>query len=174
MPFYPPMDPKNQNFQKDGKNIWRYYHFTKINDSHLTYGSLDMECNGQNVLSFWTIFCLNIPKNKNLERMKKTPGYIIILNKCTKDYDQMMYSSWDIVRDRCNCYFSFWAIFCPLTPLSTQKIKILKKFKKRLEISSFYIYVPKIVIGWCTVPDIWCVTYVIIFYFGAFFVLLPP
>ena len=26
--------------------------------------------------------------------------------------------------DRCNCYFSFWAIFCPLT---AQKIKILKK-----------------------------------------------
>ena len=24
--------------------------------------------------------------------------------------------SWDMVRDRCNCYFSFWASFCLLTP----------------------------------------------------------
>ena len=24
---------------------------------HMMYGSSDMECNGQNFLSFWTIFC---------------------------------------------------------------------------------------------------------------------
>ena len=28
-----------------------------------------------------------------------------------------------MVHDRCNCYFSFWAIFCPFTPLTAQKIK---------------------------------------------------
>ena len=89
--------------------------------------------------------------------MKKIPGDIIILHKCTKNYDQMMYSSWDMVCDRCN-YFSFWAIFCPFTPLTAQKIKILKKWKKHLEISSFYICVPKIMIRWCTIPEIWCVT----------------
>ena len=27
------------------------------------------------------------------------PGGIIILHKCTKNYDQMMYCSWDLVRD---------------------------------------------------------------------------
>ena len=32
--------------------------------------------------------------------MKKTPGDIIILHMCTKNYDQMMYGSWDMVRDR--------------------------------------------------------------------------
>ena len=31
--------------------------------------------------------------------MKKTPREIIILHMCTKKYDQMMYSSWDMVRD---------------------------------------------------------------------------
>ena len=30
--------------------------------------------------------------------------------------------------------------------------------KKHLEISSFYISVPKITIRWCTVPEIWCAT----------------
>ena len=30
----------------------------------------------------------------------------------------------------CNCYFSFWAIFCPFTHLTAQKIKIKKKIKK--------------------------------------------
>ena len=77
---------------------------------------------------------------------------------CTKNYDQMMYGSWDMVRDRCNCYFSFWAIFCPFIPLTCQKIKILQKWKKSLEISSFYICVPKIMIKWCTVLEIWCTT----------------
>ena len=31
--------------------------------------------------------------------MKKTPRDIIILHMCTKNYDQMMYSSSDMVRD---------------------------------------------------------------------------
>ena len=30
--------------------------------------------------------------------MKKTPGDIIILHMCTKNYNQMMYGSWDMVR----------------------------------------------------------------------------
>ena len=90
--------------------------------------------------------------------MKKPPGDIIILHKCTKNYDQMMYGSWDMVRDRCNWYFSFWAIFCIFTPLTAQKIKSLKKWKKLLEISSFYICAPKIKIRWCTVPEICCTT----------------
>ena len=30
---------------------------------------------------------------------------------------------------RCNCYFSFWAIFFPFTPLTAQKIKIKKNEK---------------------------------------------
>ena len=95
-------------------------------------------------------------KNQNFEKMKKPAGDIIILHMHTKNYDQMMYSFWDMVHDRCNCYFSFWAIFCPFTPLTAQKIKTLKKRKKSLEISSFYICVPKIMIRWCMVPEIWC------------------
>ena len=28
-----------------------------------------------------------------------------------------------MMRDGCNCYFSFWAIFCPFTHLTVQKMK---------------------------------------------------
>ena len=41
---------------------------------------------------------------------------------------------------------SFWTVFCPFTPLpplTAQKMKISKKWKKHLEISSFYTSVPK-------------------------------
>ena len=87
----------------------------------------------------------------------------------------MLYCSWNMVRDRCS-YFSFWAIFCPFTPLTAQKINIKKKERKRrkhLKISSFYTSVPKIMIICYT--EIWHVTDVIvIFHFGLFFALSPP
>ena len=60
--------------------------------------------------------------------------------------------------DRCNCYFPLWAIFCPFTPQTARKITILQKWKNQPEISLFYTFVPKILIRWCTVPEIWCVT----------------
>ena len=48
------MDPENQNFEKIKKthedNIT--LHICTINDSHMMYGSWDMECNRQNFLSF--------------------------------------------------------------------------------------------------------------------------
>ena len=62
-----------------------------------------------------------------------------------------------MAHEECNCYFSFWAIFCSFTPLTALKIKISKKSKKDLEISSFYICVPKIMIRWCMVSKIRCV-----------------
>ena len=51
-----------------------------------------------------------------------------------------------------------FGLFFALFSLTAQKIKILKKWKKGLEVSSFYIGVPKITIRWCTVPEIWSMT----------------
>ena len=87
--------------------------------------------------------------------MKKTPRYIIILHKSTKNHDHMQYCSWDMADNRYNGYFSFWAIFCSFT---AQKIKISQKWKKTLDISLVYTCVPKIMIRWCTVPQKWCAT----------------
>ena len=45
--------------------------------------------------------------------MKQKPGDIIILNKSTKNYEHMLYHSWDMAHDRCNFHFLFWAAFFP-------------------------------------------------------------
>ena len=53
------------------------------------------------ILVYFLPFCLpNNPKNQNLKEMKKTLRDIIILHMRTKNYDQMMYGSWAMVRDR--------------------------------------------------------------------------
>ena len=49
---------------------------------------------------FFGLYPRNSPKNQNFEKMKKAPGHIIILHMCTKNYGQMMYFSWDMMRDR--------------------------------------------------------------------------
>ena len=154
LPFYPTNNLKNQHFEKMKKTVCRYYHFTNINDSHMIYGSSDMECNGQNFLSFWTVFSPftpNNPKNQNFEKLKKISEDIIILHKCTINDNHMMYGSWAIKCNRQN-FSSFWTIFCPFTHFTTRKIKILRNWKKHLEISSFYKSVPKIMIICYTVP----------------------
>ena len=84
----------------------------------------------------------------------------------------MMYGSWDIRYGK-QSFSSFWVIFCPLTILTTWKIKILKKWKKHLKILSFYTCIPQMMI-WCMVPEIWSTTNRIFCHFGLFFAHLPP
>ena len=62
--------------------------------------------------------------------MKTATGDIIILHKCTKNQDHMLYCSWDMACDVCNCYFSFWTAFCPFTPPNSPKNENFKKLKK--------------------------------------------
>ena len=70
-------------------------------------------------------------------------------------------------------FLSFWTIFCPFIPLTTPKIKIKKKRTKGLEISSFHICVPRIII--CYLPETWHVMdVVVIFHFGLFFAPFNP
>ena len=118
-----------------------------------------MACDGCNCcFSFWANFCLCASPLLKTPKMKKTPRDIIILNKCTKNHDHMLYYFWEKARGTCNFYFSFLAIFYPFIPppLKAQKIKISQKWKKTLQISSFYTCAPKTMIRWCTVPEIWC------------------
>ena len=92
-----------------------------------------MERNKQNFLSFWTVFFpFTSPKdleNENFEKTRKKPGEIIILHMCTINDNHMIYGSWDMERHRQNL-LSFWTVFCPFTPLTTRRIKILKKMRK--------------------------------------------
>ena len=70
---------------------------------------------------------------------------------CTNILHDMIYSSWHIECDRLK--FVIMGHFLP-SPLKTKKIWILKKYKKLLEISSFYTSVPKTTIIWSTVLEI--------------------
>ena len=124
----------------------------------MMYGSWDIEHDRQNFLSFWNIYCpftpLTIQKIKILEKMKKNPADIIILHMLPINDNHVIYGSWDIEHHGQN-FLSFWTIFCPFTSLTTQKIKIFKKWKKLLELLSLYTGVPKMTIIWCMVPEIW-------------------
>ena len=95
----------------------------------MMYGSWDIKCNRQ-------ICHFRLPFD---------------LLPCTKNHDHMLCCSWDMKPDTCNIYLSFWTIFAPNSP----KNQNFKKMNKNLESSSFYTYVPKIMIRWCMVPEIW-------------------
>ena len=149
----------------------------------MLYCSWDMVCDGCNCyFSFWVIFSPFTPpppaliaQTMKLSQKWKTPGGIITSHKCTKNHDHMLYCSWDMVCDGCHCYFSFCPIFCIfiLLPLNAWKMKISKQWKKRLEISSSYTTEPKSMIICYTVPEILCVSDVIvIFHFMLFFAFL--
>ena len=149
-----------------------------INQDHMMYGSWDIKCKGQSffvILGHFLPFDPpNNPKNQNFEKMKKSTWryhhFTQVYHKW-QSYDiwflryQMQQTNFFVI------FGHFLAFYAP----KAQKIKISKSWKKHLEISSFYTIVPKIMIICYTVPEIWCVTDVIvIFHFGLFFALLPP
>ena len=109
-----------------------YTYICTINEDHIIYGSWNIRCDRQKFLTFWAIFYPFSPLTTwkiKILTLKKTPGDIIILHICTINYNHMMYSSWDKEHDRHN-FLPFWTVFCPFTPLWTQKIKIFKKMEK--------------------------------------------
>ena len=168
------------------KKSWRSCHFTHVYHKWQSYDVWFLRH-----WAWWTEFFVILDhflpfyplknlKNQNFKKMKKMPGDNIFLQKCTKNHNHMVWCSWDIRHDGCNCYFSLWAIFCPFTPPPphppnlSKKGKIKKNEKKHMEISSLYTSVPKIMIICYTVPEMWHMTDVIaIFHFGLFFALLP-
>ena len=120
---------------------------------------------------FLPFYLPNDAKRQNFYKMKKTPGdinilYIYILNKY-----HMMHDSWNVRHNR--QFLSFRTIFCPFTTLTTQKIKILKNWKKDLEILSFYKCVPWMtIISYIIVPGTWSAINISFYHFGRFFALL--
>ena len=107
--FYPlpPWQPKKSKFRKNEKKSWRYNHFTIVYQKSWSYAILFMRYDAWQRSLFFILghflpfYPHNSPKNQNFKKMKQTP-------------------------DRCNCYFSFWAIFCPFTPYQPKKSKFQK------------------------------------------------
>ena len=103
---------------------------------------------------FFALYPLKNLENRTFEKMKKTTGSIIILNMSNINENIMMYDSWDMEHDR-QKFFSFWTIFCPFTlssPLTTQRIKIFKKWKQN---SWRYRHFTQTTIIWYMVSEIW-------------------
>ena len=112
-------------------------------------------------------------KNKNFKTMKKGLE-ISFYTSALKNYDHMLYYSWYMVCDGCNCYFSFWAVFALLPPNNPKNDNFKTMKKTPGYISSFYTHAPKIMIICYIVSEIWCVRDVIvIFQFVLFFALSP-
>ena len=118
--FLPPNNPNKQNFEKMKKTPGDIIilHKCNVND---------------NFLSFWTIICPFTPlatwKIKILKKMQRRSGYIIFLYICTINGHHTLYDSWDN-RVRRAEFFLIMDYFLPFYPLTTQKTKILKKLKK--------------------------------------------
>ena len=146
-----PNDPEKSKFwKKNEKNVWMYYSFSTymyiINEHHMIYGFWNVRGNREKFLPFWVSFCpfspLTTQKIKIL-KLRKSPG---ILSFYT--FVPYMTIIWcmfpEIWSVKNRMFLTFWIIFCPFTspPLTTQKTKILKKWKSWLKILSFYTGVP--------------------------------
>ena len=161
-----PWQPGKSKFWKNEKIIWRCHPFThtKIHD-HMMYVPWNTECDRLFVIlgHFLHFTPLLTPIRKIWKNVKKPSPFA--LHRCTMNEDHIIYDSWDIRHNK-EIFLSFWVIFCPLTLLTTQEIKLLKKIKKKkkkkkkminLEILSFDTCVPQMMI-WCMVPGIWSAT----------------
>ena len=105
LPFYPTNNPKNQNFEKMKKtpgDIIILHTCIKNHDQCYTIPEI-WHMTDVIYISYFRPFSAILPpkspKKQNFKKWKKTPGDIIILQMCTKNYDHMMYGSWDMVWD---------------------------------------------------------------------------
>ena len=76
----------------------------------------------------------NSPKNQNFKKMKKMHGNIIILHKCTKNHDHMLYCSWNMACDRWHVtdviIFHSGLFFTLLPPQQLKKNQNFEKMKQ--------------------------------------------
>ena len=132
LPFNPPSsnNPENQNFEKMKKTSWDVIMLNLCNKKHdqMMYSYSDMECDRHNFCHF-VIFCsFTPPLNPKIELWKNVK-HIWRYYPFTHVHHKSR--SYDVLFLRYKCkgqsFLWFWAIYCPLTLLTTQKIKILKK-----------------------------------------------
>ena len=125
---------------KENQDIIILHKRTKTHD-HRLYCSWNMAHDGCNCcFSIWAIFCpFTTPtaqkmkiSNKHNNTWRYHPFTQLYQNSWLYAILFLRYGAWQLYRY--NCYFSFWVIFCPLTPLPTQKMKISKKWKKHQDI----------------------------------------
>ena len=143
--FTPLTAQKNENI-KNEKRPWRFYHVTQVYHKIMTtrYTVPEMRRETDVIFIFHCgllLFALLSPNNLKKENCKKFWKRTATATKTTWRYHhftKLYQKSWSyailflryMVHDGCNCCFSFWAIFCPFTALTAQKVKVSKKWKK--------------------------------------------
>ena len=134
----PPYGPRKSKFWKKWKKHMKILSFDKYRwQSNFTNidGSSDMECNGHNFLSFWTVHCsftsLTTPKKKILKKWKNCLEILSF-------YTGLTY------RPHGHNFLSFSTIFCPFTLLATWKMKLWKNKKTPRDI---------IILHMCTIHE---------------------
>ena len=117
-----------------------------INENHMTYGSWDMEHNSQNFFvvldHLLPFYPLNNPENQNYKKWKKPWR----LHNLTQISNIMIiwYTVPEMWHLRDVIVIFHLGLFSPLLSLLiARKIKIFKKWKKPLELSSFHTSVTK-------------------------------
>ena len=160
LPFYPTNNLKNQNFEKLKKTPGdtTILHKCTKNHDHMLHWSWDMACDRYNCyFSFGAISCPFTVWKKKFKKWRKQleiSFYKSVLKILIIGYT--FPEIWHVTN--VILIFHFELFFFPFTTLTAQKIKFSIKWKKQLETSSFYTCVLKIMIKWCMVPEIWCVT----------------
>ena len=138
-------------------------HMCTKNHDPVIYASWDMKCNRQFfvILGLWFFSPLILK--------------FIIWKKCRKKPWRFYPFTHEGMADS---FLSLWENFCHLALLTTRKIRILKKWKKKHHTHThtwrYYHCVPQMTIIRCMVPEIWSANDRIFYHFGLFFVLLPP
>ena len=105
--FAPLTNQKFKILKKMKKKAWRYNHFTQVYQKSWSYAILFL---GYGAWRMWLLFFIlgyilpfyppSNPKNQNLKKkMTKMSRNIIILHMYSKNYDQMMYNSWNTVHN---------------------------------------------------------------------------
>ena len=136
LPFYPPNDPENQNFEKNDKNAWRYYPFTHAYHKWRYDAWLLKYKLGDKIFCHIEPFFALSPPWQPENKKKNTWRYYHFTHVHHK---WQSYDKWFLRYGASQTELFF--IFCPFTPLTTEKIKTFEKWRKTLEIS-FYKCVP--------------------------------
>ena len=141
--FYPPKNPKNEILKKWKKLRVISSFYTCVTKISIIW---DIVLEIRSETEFFVIlghflpyYFSNDQENQNFQKRKKLPGDVILLHVCHKWWS---YDVWFLRYGARQIFLSFWTIFCPFTLLRTRKIKPLKKWKKHVEILTFYTCVP--------------------------------
>ena len=154
LPFDPPNNPKNHNFEKmkNKPGDFIILHLRTTNDNHMINGSWDIGHDWLNFLSFWAIFFLmpheQPEKPKFWKNEKKTNNN----HNWRPHHFTLVYNKWRIIWCMAPeiwsvtyIIFSDFGLYLALLllhPLNGPENQNLINWKKCLEILSFYTLVP--------------------------------